>query len=394
MLIGNDDDSEPEETPEQAHVTRDFPTVSEKTANFLKQFSPMYEEEYRSFKEDFIDWLLHAGKNPRKRQGYNQTTTRVTHYKIDQAYRWLWHENEEFQLEVTPEDATDLIEHVAYNTPHPDSTVYTFEKSVKRLFKYYDHTQPGHDDLDWDHDVELENQTGGDTHQRDRFFPKEFRRLYQAAIDLHSVKSYDSKMPDEERDAIKAHLAQRLEKPKSEIGAKEFKEANSWKFPSLIAVACDTGLRPIEIERMETGMFNLEHNQLIIPKEKATKAKQRWECGLSDRTSRTVARWLDERQAYDKYDGTDAMWLTKYGNPYTSTSLNRLLDRLMEEADIDQSGRTLSFYSIRHGVATAWCEEKGVYKAKQQLRHKSIDTTLRYTRGSGEVLSRESNNVW
>jgi integrase len=66
----------------------------------------------------------------------------------------------------------------------------------------------------------------------------------------------------------------------------------------------------------------------------------------------------------------------------------------MEKAGIDQRGRDLSWYSIRHGVATVWAEDKGIYKAKNQMRHKSIETTLRYTRNSGDTLTKEVNSVW
>ncbi len=133
---------------------------------------------------------------------------------------------------------------------------------------------------------------------------------------------------------------------------------------------------------------------MIIPKDESSKNEERWRCAIQNRTANALENWFGERDSLEKYRETDAVWLTKYGNGYSSHSLNPLLGRLMKKAEINQQGRNLSWYSIRHGVATIWAEEKGIYKAKNQLRHKDIETTLRYTRNSGEALSKEINSVW
>ena len=45
------------------------PPVSEATEERLEDFSALLSDDYREFKEDFIEWLLIEGRNTYKRQG-------------------------------------------------------------------------------------------------------------------------------------------------------------------------------------------------------------------------------------------------------------------------------------------------------------------------------------
>jgi site-specific recombinase XerD len=91
-----------------------------------------------------------------------------------------------------------------------------------------------------------------------------------------------------------------------------------------------------------------------------------------------LRRWLDERENYSKYDGTDAVWLTREANPYSSQSLRYLLRRLCEVAGIETQTRQMSWYAIRHSVGTYMTREEDLAAAQAQLRHKSPETTMKY----------------
>ncbi|MDR9429987.1 MAG: hypothetical protein RI568_04705 [Natronomonas sp.] len=136
--------------------------------------------------------------------------------------------------------------------------------------------------------------------ERDYLHRGAFKQLYSAALEYGSVKSYHSVTP-EERDRIKTYLARLEGVPKEKIGPEEFKEANSWKVPSLIAVTLDTGLRPIEVGRASVDWVNLDSHELNIPKEESTKNEAYWNCTLKNRTVNVLSRWLDERATYEKY---------------------------------------------------------------------------------------------
>jgi site-specific recombinase XerD len=87
---------------------------------------------------------------------------------------------------------------------------------------------------------------------------------------------------------------------------------------------------------------------------------------------------LNERDYYDEYDDSDALWLTRHGNPYNSSSLRKVLHKLCEIAEIPVENRQMSWYTIRHSVGTYMTREEDLAAAKAQLRHKSPKTTMRY----------------
>jgi integrase len=370
-----------------------MPVVSEQTDDMLKRFGELLGDDYRQFKRQFITWLLTEGKDTYRSEGYSEATTKTTHYKVDEAYRWFWERREEYSKNLTPDDATELIDHLARKTPHPDGYTYTFEKSLRRLFEFQREEQSATFE-EWEHDIPLDT-SDDTTDERDRFYPQEMQSIFRTAMQKYSVRSYHNKdMNAEERDRIKANLAQRLEKPKSEIGPEDFKRANSWKIPSLIALTADVGLRPKEVGLVKTSWLDLPNKTLCVPADEAVKSDKSWECAISTKTVNALQQWLKQREAYEKYNQRENLWLTKMGNPYSSGPLNRLLDQLIASTEIDTTGRSLSWYSFRHGVATMWAEEQGIYQAKNQLRHSNIETTMKYTRGSGSRLKGLADSMW
>jgi len=99
---------------------------------------------------------------------------------------------------------------------------------------------------------------------------------------------------------------------------------------------------------------------------------------LSERTAEILKKWVVEREQYDQYEESDAVWLTKYGNPYGSEALNRLLRTLCDVAELDIGQRDVTRYSIRHSVGTYMAQDNGLAAAQAQLRHRSESTTMRY----------------
>lgn len=78
---------------------------------------------------------------------------------------------------------------------------------------------------------------------------------------------------------------------------------------------------------------------------------------------------------YDKYDNTERLWLTRHRNPYSASSLRYLLDSLCEIGNID---RDLSWYAIRHSTGTYMAREEDLAAARSQLRHRRVETTMKY----------------
>ncbi|MFO7926517.1 tyrosine-type recombinase/integrase [Natronomonas sp.] len=366
-----------------------FPLVSKRTKEDLEKFGVNVAEDYRDFKQEVLTWLATYGKNPEKGEGLADTTLKSTHYKLETVFRWLWDYEERYTTELTPAEADRFIRLLNMSDSMIDSSVLHHLKVIKRYFKYHNHTHGT--DWDWEPDLDLSQANG---EERDYLHRGAFKQLYSAALEYGSVKSYHSVTP-EERDRIKTYLARLEGVPKEKIGPEEFKEANSWKVPSLIAVTLDTGLRPIEVGRASVDWVNLESHELNIPKEESTKNEAYWNCTLKNRTVNVLNRWLDERATYEKYQNRDELWLTKKGTRYSSKSCNYLLRRLIEEGNVSiPKNKDVTWYSIRHGVATHWANHVGPHHAKEQLRHKSVTTTMKYLHSDSETRSSAVEQIW
>ena len=109
-----------------------------------------------------------------------------------------------------PEDADELIQLLSKRTEKPESEVAKFQKAIKRLFKYYKHSKGR--DYEWE--PEHRSDKGNASMSHNYFKKSELSELYNAAIEISSFKSYDNKgMSSQEKNRLKIHLSQCLEKP-------------------------------------------------------------------------------------------------------------------------------------------------------------------------------------
>lgn len=329
--------------------------------------------DYRNHREDLIEWLLFFGKDPETADGYASTTVKTRAYRMDQFYRWVWDERDGYTTDVTHDDADAYLRHLAkqndYGHVHKDNS----RKALKMLFKWRHH----HHGLDeWD--PALSFSTGStSTNPRDYLTVDERHAIREAALEYGSVPSPRS-LSSTERDRWEAYLAQRFEKSKTDIEESDWDRANNWKIPSLVWTSLDAGLRPIEVERAVTSWVDVENAVLRIPKGQSSKNVENWTVGIRERTADALDKWLDQRRQYERYDDTDALWLTREDNPYDSSALRRVLHRLCEIAEIDTDDRQMSWYAIRHSVGTYMAREEDLAAAQSQLRHKNPETTMKY----------------
>ena len=114
---------------------------------------------------------------------------------------------------------------------------------------------------------------------------------------------------------------------------------------------------------------------LRIPEKDSSKNVDNWTVSLRRETTEYLAQWIAEREMYKKYAGTDQLWLTRHGNPYSGKSLRVLLNNLRRIAGIECD---FSWYAIRHSTGTYMTREEGLAAAQAQFRHKSEQTTMRY----------------
>jgi len=290
---------------------------------------------------------------------------------MDRFYRWVWENYGGYTVNVTHDHADAWMTHLAQrdvSATHKRNS----QKAVKMLFKWREHE---HGLGPWEPKITFSADSSNNP--RDYLTREERGKIREAALEYGAIPAYNNLSPNE-RDRWKQYLAMRFEKPKSDVRPADWERANGWKIPSLVWTSLDAGLRPVEVKRSNVGWIDVDNQVLRIPKEESSKNRDHWIVGLRERTAEALKKWLEEREAYPQYDDTDAVWLTRKGNPYHVSSLRYLLHKLCDIADIDHEHRQMSWYAIRHSVGTYMTREEDLAAAQAQLRHKSPETTMKY----------------
>jgi site-specific recombinase XerD len=323
---------------------------------------------YKSHRENLIKWLSRTGKNPDKLEGYAYDTAKNYASIIDKFHRWAWEKKGEYTLNLEHSEAESYLRELAISDKEYSQSHL---KNVKLALMAYFRFRNNKDE--WDCEITI-SSSGGTNQPKDYVTIEERTDLREAALEYGTVPAYAALSPDE-RDEWKLFLAQRYGKPVKEVSPKDFKRANGFKYPSIVHTSLDAALRPIEVGRAKTYWVDIENAALRIPEKDSSKNEDNWTVSLRQETAEFLGRWLEEREMYDKYDETDALWLTRHGNPYGSSSLRVLLDNLRDIAGID---RELSWYAIRHSTGTYMTREEDLAAAQAQLRHKRVETTMKY----------------
>ena len=346
----------------------EIPVVTEPSESYLGHRQLI---DYRSEREDCLQWLLGLGKDPEHGKGYAKGTVKARSYRMDKFYRFVWDQIGGYTINVTHGHADAWMKELA-QTDASTAHKANCQKAIKMLFKWQEYERGT---SRWEPDITFSG--GSQTQPRDYLTREERNAIHEAALEYGSVPSYNNLTPAE-RDRWKQYLSQRFQKPKEAVEPSDWEQANDWKVPSLVWTSLDAGLRPIEVKRASVRWVDTSNSVLRIPKEDSAKNTENWTVSLREQTATALARWLEERETYPAYDSTDALWLTRESNPYSTDSLKYLLRQLCQIADIDTKNRQMSWYAIRHSVGTYMTREEDLAATQSQLRHKSSETTMKY----------------
>jgi integrase len=346
----------------------EYPVLTQDSEEFLNQRQLL---DYRSEREECLRWLLTFGKKPDEAVGYAQGTVKPRSYRMDRFYRFVWQQERGYTVNLTHDHADTWMDHLAQRDVS-QTHKQNCQKSLQMLYKWLHHERGLGE---WDPEFRFSADSA--TKPRDYLTKEERGAIRDAALEYGSVPTYQNLTPAE-RDRWKRYLAQRFEKPTSEVTPDDWDRANGWKIPSLVWVSLDTGLRPIEVERAVVSWVDADNNVLRIPKEESSKNREHWVVGLRERTADILSKWCQQRRNYPMYDDTETLWLTRQKNPYDSAALRTLLHRLCEVAGINKEHRSMSWYTIRHSVGTYMTREEDLAAAQAQLRHRSPETTMKY----------------
>lgn len=327
--------------------------------------------DYYEYRRRFLEWLLHFGKNPAKAEGYSPHTVYSTGYRAARFDLWRWRQDGEYSVPPRPDDADEFMKKVAYGDLKK-VTKGKQEEMVKRYFKWLGHE---YDADPWEPDYTFQGE--GEQSPRDYLTRQERRKVRTAALKVGNIPSYNN-MSADKRKEWKRYIARVLDKPADGVKPEDWEEVEGWKETSIVWSSLDAGFRPVEVGRAKTSWVDTENKVLRIPKEESSKNEGNWVVSITDRTATALSHWLEERELYDRYEDTEALWLTSHGNPYGSKTLNRLLRKVCEVAGIPTENRSMTWYSIRHSVGTYMTNERDLAATKAQLRHKSAKTTMKY----------------
>jgi len=298
-----------------------------------EQLNEQQLTDYGELRLQFVKWLRERAKNPEKLEGYSDYTVYETAYKCARFDRWVWGEEERYTHPPATEHADQYIGDVVVYRDVGNSVKGKTEEALARYFRWLEATS--HVDA-WDHEQRF-NSGGGDA-PRDYLTRRERRLVREAALDTD----------------------------------------DGWKIPAIVCVSLDAALRPVEVQRARTEWVDIVNAMLRIPREDSSKNKDNWRTSLTTRSATVLENWLEERAELDRYDNTDALWLSRESTTYGSRSLARLLRKLCEQAGIESRGRSLTWYSLRHSTGTYMTAERDLAATKAQLRHQSAQTTLKY----------------
>jgi integrase/recombinase XerD len=144
---------------------------------------------------------------------------------------------------------------------------------------------------------------------------------------------------------------------------------------AMLELFYSTGLRRMELCRLEVPDFNAERRTLHVRKGKGKKDRM---VPVGEQAVAWVEKYLvavRPRLCLDTR--TPAMFLTGYGGPFNADVLSRQVSAMMERAGLSGKG---SCHMLRHTCATHMLEGGADIRYIQQLLgHKKLETTAIYT---------------
>ncbi len=332
----------------------------------VKELLPERQQiAYKENRRQYIDWLAYEGKNTDALEGYAIATYKVYENLTCQFHRYVWDQEDHFTLNPTHAHAESFVTKLIRSREYSDTHLHNAKLALKAYFRFKQN--------EWDTSISIPSSDNA-AKPREFLTDEERGKIREAVLEYGSAPAYAALSP-QKRTQWKNRLARQFGKPASEITTQDFNRANGYKYPTIVYASLDAGLRPIEVGRAKTYWLNKDNPVISIPYSESSKNTENWTVSLREDTHSFLMSWLEERKLYDKYDDTDQLWLTRHGNPYSSSALQVLLDNLRDIAEID---RSLSWYAIRHSTGTYMAREEGLAAAQSQLRHKRTATTMKY----------------
>ena len=176
--------------------------------------------DYRSQREDCLEWLLTLGKRPEQAEGYAFQTVKNRAYRMDMFYRWVWKQEGGYIADVTHSHADKWLRYLAClekSNAHKNNC----RKAVQMLFKW---RQYEYGMAEWNPQLSFSSENKS-TVPRDYLTQDERSQIREAALEYGSIPKYKNVDPAA-GSRWNVYLAQRFEKPKTAITEADWERAN------------------------------------------------------------------------------------------------------------------------------------------------------------------------
>lgn len=358
----------------------------------LTRLNDLQREIYSNKLARFSEYLSEEGKDTIKKIGYSEESTAIRISRFNRLEKWLWSTEGEIVIQITTDEA-DKINKALWTDDLCQYDGDSYVSGSKRKFNNVLTNWFEFQGVEWSPTYKFSDDDPKKENRPDPYTKSELIQLWETSLTYKSIPSYNNLAPAE-RDRWKAHIAQELGKPKSQVVPDDWNRINNdWHVPSLVRTTRSHGWRPAIIGRLKVDWYEPDDKAIYIPAGEAPKNDAYWRADLTDEGALALDNWLEQRELMDLYDGRDEIWLTREGNPYSSGTLNGLLQNLMDEAGIKKRGRKLVWYSFRHSVGTyVFAETKSLKMVAEQLRQKSRTSAEKYVHPLPEV-KREAANI-
>lgn len=355
-----------------------------------KQLVPI-ERDLRKFR----DWALSKGKYRDRNEPLAESTVDDYVFRFQQYLVFSWANSGQItsRIDHTLADAfVDALKAGEIRQENGDP----YQESGKRKLvnpvqKWYEHRHDVYGESKWDPDVVFSQE-----HQDSvsRFSKLERTLLREGVLGFETLPNYNDLCP-EESDRRKAYLAQKLGKPKNEIGLEDWNEVTeSWKVPAMVWLSLDIGPRPIDMHRLNESWLIPAENTVRIPVGESSKNERFWALRVHPDTTWMLNLWREQRATDPTYDESEAMFLNRNGNRYNAGTLADLVRRLCSDIGISMENRRITWYSFRHSAGTYIANEGDSSQARHQLQHESTEALSNYNVPPAEVVAKTLESTY
>ena len=160
----------------------------------------------------------------------------------------------------------------------------------------------------------------------------------------------------------------------------------------IFSLALGTGLREFEIAGLNVGDVihpdgRVRRRVALRVFKRATDEPAPQEVFLPDALWYKLAKFIDwKRGSGEDLDGGSPLFISRRGRRIATRTLRYLFRLWQERAGLD---RPFNFHALRHtSLTNAYRRTKDIRVVQRAARHKSVDTTMRYTAPSDEDVLR------